>query len=202
MVQFPSLRSLAALCAIAGSALLTGCGTMYVDTATKDIPVAELKKVAQPKSIRLSFEFQTNGAPNAGATKLLEESISKQVKESGLFADVNAASGSNAPILNVVLNNVPITKDAASQGFVTGLTFGLVGSAVTDGYVCTLSYLAPGSTQPVTVTARHAIHTTVGAAAAPQNAVPAKNGEEAVRTMTRQVLSTALRDLSFNSAFN
>ena len=200
---FPfTLRRAGALAMVAGAALLTGCGSiMYVDTATKEVPVAELRKPAQAKPVALSFEFQTNSAPNARATDFFKDGILAQVKESGLFSEVQPAVSPETAMLSISLNNVPITKDAAAQGFVTGLTFGLAGSAVTDGYICQVSYLAPGKTAAVIATARHAIHTTIGNASAPAHAVKAASPEEAMRTMSRQVLSNALRDLSVNPAF-
>lgn len=188
-------------CVMAGAGLLSGCASVYVDTATKAVPVAEMKKVAQPKPVRLVFEFQSKGAPNARATDFLKETVTEQVKTSGLFSAIDSTSPDDA-ILNVTLNNVPLTEDAASKGFVTGLTFGLAGSAVTDGYICTVTYLPPGKTQPVTKTARHAIHTVLGNASAPAGAVKSEGLDVAVRTMAREVLSNALRDLSYDPAFN
>lgn len=195
------LSRFAAIAMVAASALLTGCGTMYVDTAIKEVPVSELRKPAQPAPVALNFEFQTAGAPNAAATAFLKDAVTAQVKESGLFSEVKSAASPEAGMLSITLNNIVITKNAAEQGFVTGLTFGLAGSAITDGYVCQVSWLAPGKSAPVVITARHAIHTTMGNASAPANAVKAASAEEAVRTMTRQVLSNALRDLAASPSF-
>jgi hypothetical protein len=187
---------------LAGMALLTGCSSMYVDTATKEIPVSEFRKVQQPKPVHLTFEFQSKGAPNAQATAFLKDAVVEQIKKSGLFSSIVAAPSPGVAMLSVSLNNVPLTDDAAAQGFVTGLTFGLAGSAVSDGYVCTVNYLQPGQTQAIVATAKHAIHTTLGNAAAPAGAVKAESAEQAVRKMTREVLSNALRDLSQNTSFN
>jgi len=159
-----------------------------------------MKKVAQPKPVQLVFEFQTKGAPNARATDLLKEAVIKQVKESGLFSSIEAAP--TEAMLNITLNNVPLTEDAASKGFVTGLTFGLAGSAVTDGYICTVTYLPAGQAKPIVKTAKHAIHTTLGNANPPAGAQKSTNVEEAVRTMAQEVLSNALKDLSFDESFN
>lgn len=196
------IRRLVALAAVAGSALLTGCANMYVDTATKEIPVAQMKKVAQPKPVQLAFEFQTTGAPNAGATAFLKDAVSSQVAESGLFAATPGSAGTPAAMLTIKLNNVPLTDNAAAKGFVTGLTFGLAGSAVTDGYECTLTYLPAGQAQPIVKTARHAIHTTIGNASPPAGAGKAMDPQAAVKAMTRDVVSNALRDLSLDPHFN
>jgi hypothetical protein len=188
---------LARVAGMAATALaLTGCGSFYVDTATKDVPVAQYQKPAQPKPVQLMFEFQTKGALNTRATDALKAQIGEHVKTSGLFSEVQDKAVPNGAMLSIVLNNVPVDDNAFGKGFVTGLTFGLAGSQVTDGYICTATYVTPGQVAPVVKTARHAIHTTLGASAAPPNAVKSESLEAAVRTMTRQIISTTLNDLS------
>lgn len=181
---------------------LSGCASFYVDTATKDVAASEYKRPEHPQPVQFVFEFQSSGAPNAAATKYLQDEVTKTVEASGLFAKLGDAPASGAAMLNLTLNNVPISKDAASKGFVTGLTFGLAGNVVTDGYICTVSYLPPGATQPVVATARHAIHTAIGNASAPPDAVKSENMDVAVKTMTRQIVENALRALSENPDFH
>ena len=195
------IRNICSIFLLISATLLTGCASMYVDTATKEISVSEFRKVAQPQPVQLSFEFQTNGAPNATATTFLKEKITEQVKASGLFSSVELTPGAGGNMLSVTLNNVPITKDAAAQGFVTGLTFGLAGSAVTDGYVCTMRYLPAGQTEFIVTTAKHAIHTTLGNANPPVDAKKSANSTDAIHTMTREILSNNLRDLAANPNF-
>lgn len=191
-----ALRLAARLAAAAFVVVLTGCANFYVDTATKEVPVAQYKKPAAAKPVQLMFEFQSKGAPNASATELLKAQVLEQVKGSGLFADVQDKPVPGGAMLSITLNNVPVTDDAFGKGFVTGLTFGLAGSQVTDGYVCTAKFVSNARPQPIVKTARHAIHTTMGASNAPPNAVKADSVEAAVRTMARQVVSAALNDLS------
>lgn len=186
---------------LAGAALLTGCATQYVDGATREVPVAQMARPAQPHPVQLVVEFRTRGVPNARATALTKGMIADDVRATGLFSEVRDAPGPEAGLLSVTVDNVPLTDDAAAKGFMAGLTFGAAGQQVTDGYVCTVSYLAPGRSTPVIKTARHAIHTTLGAKGAPPNAYKAANGHDAVRTMLRQVLSVTLNDLSHDAAF-
>lgn len=196
-----TLRRAAVATMMAGSALLTGCASFYVDTATRDVPVAQFKKVANPKPVALSFEFQSRGAPNARATDFLRAQVQEQVAGSGLFSAING--GSDSARLNVELNNVPKEGDnAMAKGFVTGLTFGVAGNVVTDLYECKVTYLPPGQGAPLVTTARHAIHTSLGATGEPANAVKSANMEDAIRTMTRQVVANALKDLSQQATFN
>ena len=195
-----TLRSAATILLLAGSALLTGCASFYVDTATKEVASTQFKKIAQPRPVQLSFEFQSNGAPNAQATALLRGQVSDQVLASGLFSSV-VADGKSA-MLNVAVNNLPADTAAAAKGFVTGLTFGLAGNVVTDYYECKITYLPAGQSTPVVTTARHAIHTKLGAAGDPANAVKSASVEDAVRTMTRQIVSNALNALSQQPVLN
>ena len=194
------VRCARALCLI-GAAALTGCMSMYVDGSTKEVTAASFKKPADAQPVQVVFEFQTKGAPNGAATQMLKAQVIEQVKASGLFSQVAEVPVSGGALLSVTLNNVPLSDDAFTKGFVTGFTFGLVGSQVSDGYVCTAKYLPVGVAQPITKSARHAIHATMGTGAAPQNAVKADNAEVAVRTMTRQVVSNVLNDLSQDASF-
>jgi len=194
-------QRLSCVAMLAAAALLSGCATSYVDTATHEVPAADYKKLAQPKLVKLNFEFQTKGVPNSRATDFLKAQVNEQLLASGLFTA--APADANADLLNVTLNNVPVDgQNPAMKGFVTGLTFGLAGSTVTDGYICTINYLPTGSSNAVSGTARHAIHTTIGNSSAPQNAEKSPNMEAAVRKMTRDVVSTALQDLSNAPGFN
>jgi hypothetical protein len=180
---------------------MTGCANFYVDGATKEIAAAQYRKTDPQHPVQVLFEFQTKGVANARATEHLKGQLLEQVKSSGVFSAVSEAPVAGGALLSITLNNVPLTDDAFSKGFVTGLTFGLAGSQVSDGYVCTASYTAPGSSAPIVKQARHAIHTTVGSAAAPGNAVKAENIAAAVTTMTRQIVSNVLNGVTQDPDF-
>jgi hypothetical protein len=198
--RFASWGRIAAGLAVA--LLFTGCASVYVDGATKEVPSAQFTKPVKAAPVQVFFEFQTKGVANAQATALLKTKVMDQVKSSGLFAAVSEQASTGGGTLSVSLNNVPMTDDAFSKGFVTGLTFGLAGSQVSDGYVCTAKFTPASGQGVVTKTARHAIHTTLGAAAAPGNATKATGMEDAAFTMQRQVLSQVLNDLSKDPAFS
>jgi hypothetical protein len=182
-------------------ALSSGCMTVYVDTATKEVPVTQFKKPAVLQDAQVLFEFQTKGAKNDRATTLLKEKVLSQVKASGLFSNVVESSVGSGAVVSIVLNNVPLTDNAFSKGFVTGLTFGLAGSQVTDGYICTAKYLPPNGGAAINAEARHAIHSTMGASGAPSNAIKAESLTEAVFSMTKQIVSNVLFNLSTAPTF-
>lgn len=180
----------------------TGCATHYVDTALKDLPPEQVVKVKDPKPVQLLFEFQTKGATNARATESLKDKTTELVKKSGLFSQVVSTPAPGGAILSVVINNVPLTDDAYSKGFVTGLTFGLAGSTVTDGYICTVDYLPGGDAPKISASVRHAIHTTMGAEGTPAGAVKSESISDAVDTMVRQVVSNGLNAVASDRAFS
>ncbi|QJW83563.1 hypothetical protein HK414_03750 [Ramlibacter terrae] len=184
---------------LAGAALLTGCATHYVDGAHKN--AVGVVKPAQPAPVQLVFEFQTKGVANARASQLVKPMVAEDVRASGLFAEVTDGPAPRGGMLSVSLNNVALTDDAAAKGFMAGLTFGMAGQQVTDGYICTVSYLAPGQSQPVVATSRHAIHTTVGNHGGPANAYKASSMEDALRVMVREAVGSALATLSRESGF-
>lgn len=192
-------RLMGAAC-LAGLLAMAGCANFYVDTATKEVATSEYTKPASPKPVQLLFEFQTKGVTNARATEFMKTQVVDQVRASGLFSEVRDQAVPSGALLSITLDNVPLSDDAFSKGFVTGLTFGLAGSQVTDGYVCTAKYLSDAQPQPVVAVSRHAIHTVIGNTAAPANAVKSDGIEAAVRTMTRQIVSSSLNDLSKSAA--
>jgi hypothetical protein len=143
---------------------LTGCTSFYVDGMTKEIPVSQYPQLADIHPVQLLFEFKTNGVTNAVATGALKGRVIEQVSSSGLFSEVTEEQVPGGALLGIAIDNVAVSEDAFNKGFTTGLTFGLVGSQVTDGYVCTAKY-SDGTDAPFIITrARHAIHTTLGAA--------------------------------------
>jgi hypothetical protein len=201
-MNITSIRRILAPFVMIGAALiLTGCASAYLDPATQDVPLSAMHQVAKPKPVRMNFEFQTRGAPNSRATAFLKDAVTEQIKASGLFLTLEG--GADAAILDVKINNIPLNDDSpAAKGFVTGFTFGLVGSSVSDGYECKVSYLPPQQSVPIVKTAKHAIHTTLGNASPPAGTIKTENLEQAVRKMTHAILSNALRDLSQDSGFN
>ena len=191
----------ARLIGLLGAMAFAGCATHYVDGTTKEVPTASFKKPATPQPVQLLFEFQTKGTLNARATDMLKAEVIQQVKGSGLFAGVDDKPVAGGALLSLTLNNVPLTDDVFTKGFVTGFTFGLVGSQVSDGYVCTATYLTSDKPAGITKSARHAIHTSMGTGGAPPNSAKAESLTAAVHTMVRQIVSTTLNDLSQDPSF-
>jgi hypothetical protein len=176
--------------------LATCCVSMkhYVDPSLAKVSYADLTPVAQKQTVQLFLEFQNDKVINAKATENIRPIVLETLKKSNLFADVVVAPAQADRKLFITINNFPVTKDAKSQGFATGMTFGLAGSLVTDGYAFTSAYVAPGQSE-VKHTYQHAMHTTIGNADGPAGLTPVAI-DEAVRQVTSSLTLSMLRDMS------
>lgn len=187
--------------AVLVGAPLVGClsAKSYVDSALPAVEKRDLVAAQDRRPVQLLFEFQTKGAPNGAATKAMTPRVFEVVKASDLFSEVSADSVSNGRKLLITIDNVGDTGDAVAKGFGTGATFGLVGTMVTDGYVCNAQLLAPGK-PPVKFSYRHAIHTTIGNKEGPPNLV-AYQPRQAANKVVDQLVWSALRDISKSGSF-
>jgi hypothetical protein len=186
-----SLRSI--LMPLALVASLSGCMSVnsYIDPALPTVNPEELRASGKPQPVHLMVEFRTKGAPNARGTELAKPVVLDTVRSTGLFSDVAESPVPGGRVLTIVIDNIEVTKDAAAKGFATGLTFGLAGSMVTDGYVCKATYTAPGSA-PRSKEVNHALHTTIGNAEGPPGLKPMPPSE-AFPVIVRQLTLNALR---------
>lgn len=195
-------RVLGRIVLVAGALALGGCATAYVDGSQPEVPKANFVKPTNPKATQLVFEFQTRGTPNARATDALKERVRTQVAESGLFSSISEAPVAGGALLTITVNNVPLTDNATAKGFMTGLTFGLAGSTVGDGYEGVLRYTSGPNAQLLsTQQARHALWTSLGTGSAPPGATKAASINEGVTIMLRQLISRLLSDLSQTPGF-
>ncbi|WP_343632914.1 hypothetical protein [Roseateles sp.] len=194
-------RALSTAVLALGLSALTGCANFYVDNKLPEVPAAQFVKPAEPRAVQLFFEFQSKGVPNQQATALLKTRITDQIRGSGVFSAVTEAPAPGGATLSIVLDNVPTSDDAFSKGFVTGLTFGLAGSQVGDGYLCTATYRAPGAAEPIVKKTRQVLWTTIGAKGAPPDATKASSIDEAITLISRQVVSNVLNDVTHDPSF-
>lgn len=194
---------LAALSVLAAaSTMFAGCASFYVDNGLKAADTAQVTKPASPKPVQLFFSFQTKGAPNAQATQFVQNQVTDLVKQSGLFGEIKDAAGPDTGVLQLTINNIPLSDDAVSKGVMTGLTLGLAGSTVGDGYVCDLQYKLSDNSPKIEAKANHAIYTSLGASSGPEAAATkVANVGEAVTTMVRQAVKTLLVKLSNDPQF-
>lgn len=179
---------------------LTGCLSMksYVDPALPKVQYADLKPVENKHPVQLFYEFKSKDSLNAAATKQTQAMAVDVLQKSSLFSQVNTAPATSDYKLFLSIDNEPITKDAASKGVAVGLTFGLAGNMVTDGYFCKVTYQAPGK-QPINKEYQHALHTTIGNADGPPGLQPYKP-MDAIQKIIEELTLNALNDLDKEGA--
>jgi len=179
--------------AVIATLLLAGCATSYVDPQYKNASIADLKRPAAPQRVVLTVEFQTNGSPNSFATNMLRDKAEQALTRSGTVQVAATADAADASRIHIVMNNVADMGDAVAKGFSTGLTFGLVGSLVTDGYTFDASY-TPANGKPIARHYEHAIYSTVGNKEGPAGLTPL-SPTQAFEQVVLELVTAFLKDL-------
>jgi hypothetical protein len=142
------------------------------------------------RPVALTVAFHRNGEPATLGTSTATKTVRGVVEKSNLFPSLLDRPQGGADQLDIVLDNVGDTGDAAGQGALTGLTFGAKGSKVTDGYILTAKFRGAGK-PGVTKVYRHAIHSTIGNADGPAGLV----AEESLRAAFDKVVEGLVLNL-------
>ena len=176
--------------------LLSGCARPlmyhYVDTALPVVRIEDVKSVASPPPVQLLVEFRTRGSPNSTVTGLVKPVVFESVVKTGLFSQVSEAPVTGGRFLTIVIDNIALSGGAAMKEAGWNLALAPAGS-VTDGYICTTTYSAPGS-KANTKTVRHAIHSTFANVEGPKGVLATTN-REALTEVVQQLTLNALRAL-------
>lgn len=198
-------KALVRVAVVCAATMLAGCGTFYVDNGIQDLKPEDRAKVANPQPVQLLVEFQTKGVTNGNGTDEIKPMVLSAVQDSGLFSQISGDPATNGSLLHITLNNIPLTgdeNDAYAKGFLVGFTFGIAGTTVGDGYVCTISYQAKPGAPEISKEVRNAIYTSIGATAeTPQHADKMPGIKEAVATMVKRTVDKGLNDLAKDPAF-
>jgi len=187
------LRVVAALLVLMVVMMVTGgCFSVkaYVDPQLPKVSYADLLARRDPRPVALMVEFHRNGKPATLGVSTAKEEVRAAVEKSKLFSSLLDKPSDDVDRLEIVLDNVGDTGDAAGKGALTGLTFGAKGSQVTDGYIFTATFRAVGK-QAVTKVYRHAIHSTIGNAEGPPGLV----AEESLRAAFNKVVEGLVLNL-------
>lgn len=169
---------------------LSGCviPKSYIDPKFQNATYADIKPANPLQQVALTVEAQTNGKPNKAAADFWRKQFEEVLVKSAVFGVTPGAKAT----LSISIDNYSVTPGAAGKGFVTGLTFGAVGTAVTDGYKMIVTF-NNGNGQVVTKTYQHALHTVVGNAEPPAGMAPIKLSEAAA-LIARDLLLNFLKD--------
>ena len=178
---------------LAMSMTLQGCISLhsYVDPQYHHAGYGDLVRPAPPYTLSVKVEFERNGQPKPAAEHEVRADIERSLRASGMVVPYDGTVPAEGEI-SFMLNNVTDIGNAAAKGFGTGLTFGLVGSHVTDGYEMTVRL-----TQGSVVTERvyqHAIQSTVGNASPPPG-MTAVSLSTAINQVIDDLVLNSLKDL-------
>lgn len=161
----------------------------FVDPSQPKLSYENLNKRSEPLKLKLAVEFQRNGEPFPKADTTLRDNSERILRGTGVV--IPAENGYEGEI-KIVVNNIADRGQAATKGFGTGLTFGLVGTTVMDAYEMSVTITANGKT--VTRTAiKHALFTAIGNTSLPEG-VEAVPINVAFGRVLEQMLLRALQD--------
>lgn len=155
-------------------AMLAGLGCInpqsYVDPKLPRVELATISRT-EPKVLALEVQFFRAGKRLPKVDSEVRDKVRLHLLACGAVKEILPTPDPVRPVLKIDLDNVGDTGSAVAKGIGTGLTLGLVGSMVTDGYVFTATLERPGL-PPVKKVYNHAIHTTVGNKKGPEGLTP------------------------------
>lgn len=195
--------------AVAAAVLLaavTGCTSMrsyYPIVSHPAIPAPELAPNPAKPSVALTWEFQTNGNPINGITRRHASRVVKTLEQSGAFSRVNNAGTPSDLTLTLTMNNVVESfVGAYTQGFLSGLTLGLIGTKVTDHYKCTATLGRTNGTGTQKEYAYDIVSTSGLIVSGVADVAPQKNPDAAFNTVLDQFILKSLEDFSRNGSLD
>ena len=188
-LPLPRLLGLAPVMAL--MLLLSGCiiPKVYLDPQYR-APELSVAATADPKPVKLIVTGLTNRKANSAATKVWTKEVTAALEKSKAFALSDAP---DAAILEIEINNIGDTDEAMKKGFVTGLTFGLAGSVVTDRYIMTATYKENGAAT-FSGEYKHALHTVIGVEDAPLEGVKPTSLRDAPAKLVEDLIFNFVRD--------
>ena len=194
--MFSRLIQNASLLALVGSFLI-GCAgpksMAFIDPSYPKLSYEQIKRKTEPLPLTLSAEFQRNGKRLEAADSALRDEAERVLRAAGVIVP---ASENSRGSIKVVINNIADLASARAKGFGTGLTFGAVGTTVTDAYEMDVVITIGGKTFERRAV-KHELHTALGNVTLPQ-------GVEGVLPSTgfgrivEQLLLRVLRDMQLS----
>lgn len=172
--------------------MLTGCmsAKSFIDPTYPKVSYEAVTKKTQPLKLNLVVEFQRNGESYPRVNPLLKDNAERILRATGV---VTPTLGGSDGEMKITVNNIGDMAGAAAKGFVTGLSFGLVGTTVTDAYEMSVAITVNGKT--VTRSGiKHAFHTAIGNTTIPAGleTIPANT---AFQKVLEQMLLLAIQDM-------
>jgi hypothetical protein len=194
---------LSAATIIAAAAVTNGCDNVsrYVDGRLRDMEPPQVRRVTYPRAVQLLVSFQTNGTANTWAKEVWRPRVLTLLEQSGVFCAISDTPVDGGAVLDITINNRWKTEDAYHKAVFAGVSLGVLGTALTDGYVCTIAYQPASGAAPVTKEVRHALHTMMGDGPVPPHTRPSPSFAHAADTIVRQLVVNGLDALVTDPGF-
>ncbi len=173
--------------------LLSACGstTSYVDPTFGKASYDDIAPVATKYRVSLAVQYQKNGKPFAAGKQQARALVASTLTTTGVFDLVGDSSGST---LLVIVNNFTDKSSSVAKAFGTSLTFGAIGSTLTDYYEFTIEYVDANG-EKLQVEYKHALHTTVGNKGAPVEDAEPTSTALGFATIVEQVMLNFVKDM-------
>ncbi len=144
------------LCLVA--IVLSGCLQCYVDPTVTKSSYTDVVLIEKPITVNLESKFSFNGKHQEQTTPILHEKILKAFEKTGVIEISRVPTDYS---LTVSVNDTGDMGAAFGKGFLTGLTFGLIGCSVDDNYAITISYKS-GDDEAISKNYQHRLSSTIG----------------------------------------
>ena len=165
---------------------LTGCISpkTYIDPNFGKATYDDVQNVVKKYDVQIAVEFQRNGEKLDAVNQEVLNHVERTLRATNVVTPSKVETDYS---IKVTVNNISDIGEAAAKGFGTGLTFGVVGTTVTDYYEVTIEYTDENGTN-LTKNYKHALHTTIGNEKAPFEGVIPTTPSDGFRTVVEQVL--------------
>ena len=174
--------------------LLGGCVAVstksFLDPSIQKISYEDIQRRSVPLKLKLFVEFQVNGKHYPAGDSELKDIAERVLRGTGVIVPVEKQSDGE---IKVLVNNFIDPDKLFAQGFKAGLTFGIVGKTLLDGYEMTVSITANGKTANITAI-NHAIYSTIGNLSPPIG-TEVISTTVAVRRVIEQMLLRAIQKM-------
>lgn len=173
--------------------ILSGCISpkSYVDPSYANATYDDIQSSTKKYNANVSVEFQRAGKPLGGsADKTLQGHVERTLRATGIMVPTSEPSDIS---IKVIFNNIG-ESGAAGKGFATGLTFGAIGSLLTDYYEITVIF-SESSGEEIKTNYKHALHTTIGNKKAPFEGVEETTISDGFATIVEQVILNFIADM-------
>ena len=113
--------------------LLASCvqQKMYLDPQYRTVTYSDIKSVNEKYKTNLTAEWQTNGKHIPQFDEMLKNNSQRILRASGVIEPVTEPAPNK---ITIQFNNIADLSEARGKGFGVGLTFGAIGTVVSDFY--------------------------------------------------------------------